>query len=53
MISLRYLYSNLGEAESTTLTTPGYQLNQPLTVNMHSSSLLLGFNYGFGSGDVS
>ena len=42
-LSLRYLYSDLGDVSATSS-----QLASPLTVNMHSSSLLLGFTYLFG-----
>lgn len=43
-LSLRYLYSDLGTASAMSS-----ELANPIDVNMHSSSLLLGFTYLFGS----
>lgn len=47
-VSLRYLYTDMGGAsvgQSTTVLL-GNAVAQPITANMHSSAVLLGFNYG-------
>lgn len=43
-LSVRYLYSNLGSAE-----TSSSALSQPFSESLHASSVLFGFTYLFGS----